>query len=71
LARHRSELDHKATVVRMASPEEVLRRGFAILRSDGRILADTSGLEPGMTLEVETHDATLTTTLINKTLRHG
>lgn len=71
LERHRAELDHTATVVRMASPEEVLRRGFAILRSDGRILADASGLEPGMTLEVETHDAMLTTTLTTKTPRHG
>lgn len=71
LDRRRVELDHTATVVRMASPEEVLRRGFAILRADGRILPHTQGLEPGMTLEVETHDARLTTTLIAKTPRHG
>lgn len=71
LDRRRAALEHTATVVRMASPEEVLRRGFAILRSEGRILPDTQRLEPGMTLEVETHDARLTTTLTTKTPRHG
>jgi exodeoxyribonuclease VII large subunit len=71
LERRRSELNHTATVVRMASPEEVLRRGFAILRSDGRIIADTQGLEPGMSLEVETQDARLTTTVKTKTPRHA
>jgi exodeoxyribonuclease VII large subunit len=67
----RSELKNLETLVRMASPEEVLRRGFAIVRSQGRILSDTSDVATGDSLQVILKDSEIDTTVTSKKERHG
>ena len=71
LRERKSDLANLATVLRMASPEETLKRGFAILKSGGRILADASSLNPGDELQVVLKDTEIDTTVTSKKERHG
>ena len=40
-------LDNAAKMVRMASPERVLRRGFSITRLNGKAVRSADELKPG------------------------
>ena len=62
---------HLTTIVRLSSPAEALKRGFAILRKDGRILTDATALNPGDEVNIILKDSELNTRIINKITKNG
>lgn len=65
------DMAHLTTIVRLSSPAEALKRGFAILRKDGRILTDAIALNPGDEVNIILKDSELTTRIINKITKNG
>ena len=56
-----TDLTEKAVTLRHLDPARVLKRGYALLMRNGRILTKTDGIRPGETLQVTMHDGTLDT----------
>jgi exodeoxyribonuclease VII large subunit len=50
---HKGYLNHHATVIRMMSPESLLKKGFAILSYKGKIVSNASQLKPGEEIEIQ------------------
>lgn len=46
-ARERQRLDHYERIVAMASPEQLLKRGYTMTLKDGRLVTDAARLSPG------------------------
>lgn len=65
------DMVHLTTLVRLSSPAEALKRGFAILRKDGRILTDASSLNPGDDVKITLKDSELTTRITHKITLNG
>ncbi len=61
-----TDLAEKAVTLRHLDPSKVLRRGYALLLRDSRILTQTADIQPGETLQVQMHDGTITVFTINK-----
>lgn len=56
----RTELTEKTVTLRLLDPARVLRRGYALLLRNGRILTSVADVQPGEPLAVQLHDGTLT-----------
>ena len=54
-------LEHFTSLTRLVSPANILKRGYALLEQDGRILSSAWQLDPGSPLHVRTADADITT----------
>ena len=65
------ELTHLTSIIRLSSPDEALKRGFAILKKDGKIITDPSPLNPGDEIDITLKDTEITTRIIQKSLRNG
>lgn len=61
-----TELTELAVTVRHLDPAQVLRRGYALLSRNGRIVTRADALTPGDTVDVQLHDGTVTVT-VNQT----
>jgi exodeoxyribonuclease VII large subunit len=53
LERGRARLEHAAGRLRALSPRATLERGYAIVRSEGRIVRSGTAVEPGQDVDVE------------------
>ena len=71
LEQHQREITHLTALIRLSSPAEALKRGFAILSKDGRILTNATTLNPGDEVNITLKDSELTTRIINKTTING
>jgi exodeoxyribonuclease VII large subunit len=71
LDQQQKEINHLTALIRLSSPAEALKRGFAILRKDGRILTDASALNPGDDINITLKDTELTTRIILKSEKDG
>lgn len=71
LDQQQREITHLTALIRLSSPAEALKRGFAILRKDGRILTDASSLNPGDEINITLKDTELTTRIILKSAKDG
>ncbi|GAB2545724.1 exodeoxyribonuclease VII large subunit [Spirosoma aerophilum] len=58
-------LTEKAVTLRHLDPSNVLRRGYALLLRNGRILTQTTDIQINETLQVQMHDGTLSTQVID------
>lgn len=47
-----ASLQHYVSVIRLMSPENVLKKGFAIVKHNGNIIADTAAVAEGDAIEV-------------------
>jgi exodeoxyribonuclease VII large subunit len=65
------ELTHLTSIIRLSSPDEALKRGFAILKKDGKIITDPSPLNPEDEIDIILKDTEITTRIIQKSLRNG
>lgn len=54
-----TRLTEKAVTLRHLDPANTLRRGYALLLRNGRILTQTTDVRPGETLQVQLHDGTI------------
>ena len=61
-----TNLAEKAVTLRHLDPSNVLRRGYALLLRNGRILTSTAAIESGETLQVQLHDGTIHTKVLEK-----
>jgi exodeoxyribonuclease VII large subunit len=55
LENHQHRLNDKENKVRLLDPENVLKRGYAIIRTSGRIPVDFEDVNEGDQLEIETY----------------
>jgi exodeoxyribonuclease VII large subunit len=66
-----ARLEHLTRLFRMASPEEVLRRGFAIVKLEGRIIADADEVTAGKNLQVILKGTEIETKVVSKKIANG
>ncbi|GAB2593394.1 exodeoxyribonuclease VII large subunit [Spirosoma areae] len=59
-----TDLTEKAVTLRHLDPSNVLRRGYALLLRNGRILTQTTDIQPNETLQVQLHDGTVSINVI-------
>jgi exodeoxyribonuclease VII large subunit len=64
-------LRHLVTVIKLVSPENTLKRGFAIIKTGGRVTSDPEDLVIGRDIEVLLRDKDITATVKSKTDYHG
>ncbi|WP_143306023.1 exodeoxyribonuclease VII large subunit [Chitinophaga vietnamensis] len=68
LLQHRqAALQQQETLFRVMSPDNILRRGFAIVYHDHHIVNDASGINAGSHIRVELQDASLEASVTSKT----
>ena len=53
------------------SPKNILKKGFAIVSQNNKIVKDAAGIEAGDTLTIEMADFDLSTKVISKTKNDG
>lgn len=71
LEQQQREITHLTSIIRLSSPDEALKRGFAILKKDGKILTDPTPLNPGDEIDITLKDTEITTRIIQKSPRNG
>jgi exodeoxyribonuclease VII large subunit len=68
---HQRTLDHFTSLVRIARPDNILKRGFAIVRSGNKILTDANTIDVGSNVDIVMSGSILNTTVNQKTKRDG
>ncbi len=56
-----TSLEHLSLLVRLMTPQNIMRKGFAVLRSEGKLCQHPEHLAPGDSLEVYVQNVKLTT----------
>lgn len=64
-------ISHFESVVRLMSPQNILNKGFAIVKVGDRIISDASLVEPGAELTITLAAAEINTKVLSKTNRNG
>lgn len=64
-------LSHQETVFRLVSPANILKRGFALVYSDDKIITNASSLKKGSDIKVLLADTTLNATVTSKKKSNG
>ena len=70
-ANKRGYIGHFQSVVRLMSPQNILNKGFAILKVNGRIAANADAIEAGTELTVRLATAEIKTTVTSKSTLNG
>ncbi|MEO6305781.1 MAG: exodeoxyribonuclease VII large subunit, partial [Bacteroidia bacterium] len=71
LVNSRGYLNHYNSIVKLMSPKNILKKGFAIISQNDKILKDASAIEAGATLKITMSDFDLNTKVISKTKNDG
>jgi exodeoxyribonuclease VII large subunit len=71
LKNQRGLLGHYASMINMASPEKILKRGFALVRKGGRIITDPASVTVGEDLTIVLRETEIETTVKRKTNTDG
>jgi exodeoxyribonuclease VII large subunit len=71
LASHQRSLEHFTSFIRVARPENMLKRGFAVVRSGNKIVTSADEVEAGTKLDIVMSGGVLNTTVNQKTKRDG
>ena len=66
-----ARLEHLTSLLKMSSPEEILKRGFAIVKVNDRIITDPAELGPGDQMQVILKKTEIETTIISKNEYNG
>lgn len=64
-------ISHFESVVRLMSPQNILNKGFAIIKINGLIINDATAISPGMEMTVSLAAEEINTKVIAKTKRNG
>jgi exodeoxyribonuclease VII large subunit len=67
----RGYIGHFSSIVKMMSPQNILNKGFAIIKSDGKILNNADIIIEGMELDIQLSSAFIKTTVISKSTNDG
>ncbi len=68
---HRVYLRHYETMVKVMSPQNILKRGFAIVSRKGKILKNSETIIPGNELTITMESFDINTKVISKTKNNG
>ncbi|MFD1604421.1 exodeoxyribonuclease VII large subunit [Flavobacterium artemisiae] len=60
------QLEHMNKSVQIMSPQNILKKGYAIIKSNGKITSSTENIKVGEDIEVILHDAVLKSTVREK-----
>ncbi len=71
LRSHRSYLQHYASVIKLMSPESILRKGFALVRKAGTITSDPGLFTPGTEMEVILSGSSIKSTVKSNEKHNG
>jgi exodeoxyribonuclease VII large subunit len=71
LQQKQSDIDNLVRLFRMASPEKVLQRGFAIVESKGKIVSDAAAISIGDELTIILSGTAIDSTVHHKKPYHG
>ncbi len=66
LRNQRGYLTHHISMINALSPQSILRRGFAVVKTDGVITGDASGIEPGSNIQIILSDKEINATVKSK-----
>jgi len=64
-------IGHYESLVRLMSPQNILNKGFAIVKVDGAIVNDASGIDAGTELTITLATVEINTKVLSKTNRNG
>jgi exodeoxyribonuclease VII large subunit len=67
----RGYLSHLQTVIRLMHPMNILRKGFALVKVNGKVISDPEDISPGQHMEVILADAQINATVDTKTRYDG
>lgn len=67
LKEHYAEIENASRLVNLASPKQILRRGFSITRVAGKAITDVNEVPDGATVETELLHGTIHSTTQSKT----
>jgi len=71
IVNNKGYVGHYASVIKLVSPENTLKRGFAIISHKGIILKDAESISPGADLKITMQDYNINTKVISKTKSNG
>jgi exodeoxyribonuclease VII large subunit len=66
LQNQKSNLSHFESVVKLVDPVNMLKRGFAILSHNQKVIADPNEIKAGMKIEIQIKDEILTSQVLSK-----
>ena len=67
LERATEKLEQAKRIIRLSSPRDILRRGFAIIRHEDKIVVDPSLIQEGMEIQTQLMNETIHSTVTKKT----
>lgn len=67
----RASLEHQLAMLRVMKPDSILKRGFAIVKSGGKIVSSADNIEPGNKVEIILSGDRLNATVDKKTKHDG
>lgn len=70
-ANKRGYIGHFESVVRLMSPQNILNKGFAIVKVEGAIVSDAQGIAPGAEITVALASTSLTAKVLSKSQTDG
>lgn len=68
---HQRSLEHFTSLIRVARPENMLKRGFAIVRAGNQIITNADEVETGSEIDIVMSESILNTTVNKKKKRDG
>ncbi|TDW96179.1 exodeoxyribonuclease VII large subunit [Dinghuibacter silviterrae] len=71
LKKEAGSLNHFASVIKLVSPENTLKRGFVLVKSGDRIIPSGEALDKGDAVDMIFHDKTVSAIVESKTDRNG
>ncbi|MGY0036990.1 hypothetical protein [Pedobacter sp. NJ-S-72] len=70
-ANHARYIGHFELVVRMMSPQNILNKGFAIVKVNGSIVSNADTIIPGTELTISFASSEINTKVLSKIPRNG
>ncbi|WP_435354251.1 exodeoxyribonuclease VII large subunit [Emticicia sp. SJ17W-69] len=67
LINQRGYLGHYQSIIRLMSPDNILKKGFAIIRKDNKIIKNAESINFGSEINIEMEDYKITAKTISKT----
>jgi exodeoxyribonuclease VII large subunit len=71
LKNQRGYLGHYRSLIKMMSPENILKKGFALVKINGRITSNPDEIQTGQDIDIILSDISITSTVKTKTKYHG
>jgi exodeoxyribonuclease VII large subunit len=71
LSRQTDSLKHHHALIKVMSPENILRKGFAIVSKGDKIITNESDINRGDTITITLEQSNIESTVTSKTQRHG